>query len=35
MIIGLVEQCTVQAVSCDVGLEHCAVKALSCDVGLL
>ena len=34
--VSYVEQCTVKAVSCDVGfVEHCAVKVVSCDVGLV
>ena len=33
--VDLVEQYTVKAVSCDVGLEQCTVKAMSCDVDLV
>ena len=33
--VSYVEQCTVKAVSCDVGLvEQCTIKAVSCHVGL-
>ena len=33
--VGLVEQCTLKAVSWDVGLEQCTVTAVSWDVDLV
>ena len=30
--VSYVKHCTVNAVSCDVGLEQCTVKAVSCDI---